>query len=330
MDMETNPMIGAAARGRTASARGGMASAALRTAALAAFAALLAAAPAAAQDAEGDIQRARAEIAKAKKEIQRADAELRRTDSLMRGEASAAAQAEERHAKDRERREKEIAALQGRLQEAQGKIGAEKAALARHQNGVDEIKSREGHIRKLLAGYCDSLAARVEAGLPWDNQARLDRIRALGRDLEAGTASPEEGLARFSAILKEEVKAGDEIAVFSRPVVRGDGSTVNAQILRLGNQWLVYMDEEGKHFGAMERQGGKWAWREDLAFGEKNRIREAIEVKSAKRPPQLVVLDLGVSAGEAAPGTAPASMPGTAAASQAPKAGAKAPQGGAK
>lgn len=316
MDMVTNPMNGAASRGRTASA-------ARRTAALAALAALLAAAPAAAQDVQGDIQRTRAEIAKAKKEIQRADAELRRTDSLMRGETSAAAQAEERQGKDRERREKEIAALQGRLQEAQGRIGAEKAALARHQNGVDEVKSREGHIRKLLAGYCDSLAARVEAGLPWDNQARLDRIRALGRDLDAGTASPEEGLSRLSAILKEEVKAGDEIAVFSRPVVRGDGSAVNAQVLRLGNQWLVYMDEEGKHFGVMERQGGKWAWREDLAFGEKNRIREAIEVKSAKRPPQLVVLELGVAA--AAPGTGAASP-----AADAGSAGAKAPQGGAK
>ena len=236
-------------------------------------------------------------IAKAKKEMQRADGELRRTDSLMRDESSRAAQAEERQAKDRERRDKEIAALQARLQETQGKIGAEKAALARHQNAVDEIKSREAHLRKVLAGYCDSLAARVEAGLPWDNQARLDRIRALKRDLEAGTASPEEGLARLSAILKEEVKAGDEIAVFSKPVNRANGETVNAQVLRLGNQWLVYMDEEGKRFGVMERKGGTWAWREDIAFGEKNRIREAIEVKSAKRPPQLVVLDLDVAAG---------------------------------
>lgn len=303
MDMDTNPMNGAGAR---------TARAPRRTAA-AAFAALLAAgAAAAAQDAEGDAQRARAEIAKAKREIQRADAELRRTDSLMRDEASRAAQAEERQGKDRERREKEIAALQGRLQETQGKIGAEKAALARHQNGVDEIKSREGHIRKVLAGYCDSLAARVEAGLPWDNQARLDRIRALGRDLEAGTASPEEGVSRLAAILKEETKAGDEIAVFSRPVTRGDGAAVNAQILRLGNQWLAYMDEDGKLFGVMERQGGKWAWREDLAFGEKNRVREAIEVKSAKRPPQLVVLDLGVSAGAPAPGSAAPAAGGSA------------------
>ena len=182
---------------------------------------------------------------------------------------------------------------------------------------MDEIKSRERHLAEVLAGYCDSLVARVEAGLPWDNESRLDRIRALKKDLEAGSASAEEGLSRIGAILKEEVKAGDEIALFNKPLTRKSGEAVNAQVLRLGNQWLVYMDEEAKNFGIMERRGGKWDWREDLSFGEKNRVKEAIEVKGAKRPPQLVVLDVGVTAGEnengeaavpaAAPDPAPAS-----------------------
>lgn len=256
----------------------------------------LGALPAAAQDLEGEILKARAEMGKARKEIQRADAELRRADSLIREEAARSAQSEERTSKDRERRDKELAALQGRLQETQGKINAEKAALARHQNALDEAKAREAQLRKGLALWCDSLALRVENGLPWDNQARLDRIRALKRDLDAGTASAEEGVTRISAILKEEVKAGDEIAVFNRPVTRLNGEAVNAQVLRLGNQWLAYMDEEGKRFGVMERKAGQWGWREELSFSEKNRVREAIEVKSAKRPPSLVVLDVGVEA----------------------------------
>jgi hypothetical protein len=76
---------------------------------------------------------------------------------------------------------------------------------------------------------------------------------------------------------------------------------VNAQVLKIGNQWLVYMDEEGKRFGILEKTAGKdgkpaWEWREDPGFAEKNRIKAALEVKSAKRPPQLVVLDLGLAA----------------------------------
>jgi hypothetical protein len=75
---------------------------------------------------------------------------------------------------------------------------------------------------------------------------------------------------------------------------------VNAQVLKIGNQWLVYMDEEGKRFGVLERKAGAgdsaaWEWREDPGFAEKNRIKAALEVKSAKRPPQLAVLDLGVT-----------------------------------
>jgi hypothetical protein len=67
----------------------------------------------------------------------------------------------------------------------------------------------------------------------------------------------------------------------------------------------VYMDEEGKRFGVLERKAAAsgapvWEWREDPGFEEKNRIKAALEVKSAKRPPQLAVLDLGL-----APASAP-------------------------
>lgn len=287
------------------------------------------------QDLDGDLQKARSEIAKAKKEIQRADVEVRRTDSLMREEGARAAQAEERQAKDRERRDKEIATLQDRFKEAQAKIDAERSSVARNQNALDEIKSRETHLAKVLAGYCDSLEARVNAQLPWENQARLDRIRALKKDLEAGSATAEEGLSRLGAILKEEVKAGDEIALFNKAITRKGGEAINAQVLRLGNQWLVYMDEEARNYGVMERQGGKWDWREELSFAEKNRVREAIEVKGAKRPPQLVVLDLGIAAGEtqaakppaqssALPSSAqPAAIPAAIPAAAARKGGAK-------
>jgi hypothetical protein len=288
--------------------------AALALMAWAAWAPLGAPGAAYAQDPGEDIRKAQADIARMKKEIQRADAEVRRADSLMRDEAARAAQAEERQAKDRERRDKELAALQARLAETQGKIDAERNALARSQNAIDEVKAREAQLARTLAAWCDSLAARVEAGLPWDNQARLDRIGALRKDLEAGTATAEEGLARISAILREEVKAGDEIALFNRPVTRANGEVVNAQMLRLGNQWVAYMDEDGKRFGVLERRGGKWDWREDLSFAEKNRVKEAIEVKGAKAPPKLAVLDVGLSLG------APAAPPAKAAASPSPSA----------
>lgn len=307
-----------------------------RTAGLALAAALLAAAAPRAQEAdaaarlEADLQKARAEMEKVKKEVQKAEAESRRTDSLVRDENTRAAAAEQRAAQDRERREKENAALIARVQETQAKINQERASLGRLQNSEDETKARQKRLTLLLAGYCDSLGRRIEAGLPWENEVRLDRVRGLKKDLEAGSATVDEGFARLNAILKDEVKNGDEITLASKPVTLKNGEVVNAQVLKIGNQWLAYMDEEGKRFGLLERKpGGAWEWREDPGFEEKNRIKAAIEIKSAKRPPSLALLDLGLAPGATLPppaapssGTVPKTPAASAAgSSSAPKGG---------
>jgi hypothetical protein len=272
---------------------------------------------AATQNLESEIQKAKSEMAEARKGAQKADAELRRTDSLLREEITRASQADDRQAKDRERREKENASLQARLQETQGKINAERAGLNRFQNAQDEIKARQKRLSLVLAGYCDSLASRIEAGPPWEREGRLDRVRSLKKDLEAGSATVDEGFARLNAAVKEEIKGGDEIALLNKPVTRKNGDVVNAQVMKIGNQWLVYMDDEGKHFGVLERKpaagGPTWEWREDPGFEEKNRIKAALEVKSSKRPPSLAVLDLGLALG-AGNAVAPSAAPTAAAA----------------
>lgn len=275
---------------------------------------------------ESDIQKARAEIARAKKEVQKAEADLRKTDSLLREETARASQAAARHAKDRERREQENAALQARHQETQAKINAERSGIGRHQNSQDEIKARQGRMAMALAGYCDSLVRRIEAGPPWEREGRVDRVKSLKTDLESGSASVDEGFARLGAAIRDETKSGDEIALLNKPVTRRNGDVVNAQVLKIGNQWLVYVDEEGKRFGVLERNpsaGGAWEWREDPSFAEQLRIKEAIEVKAAKRPPQLAVLDLGLSLRGAAPASPATPAAPRAAAPSAPAPAAK-------
>jgi hypothetical protein len=287
----------------------------------------------AARGLEADLQKARADVEKARKDVQKAEADLRKTDSLLRDENEQAAASEQRAQKDRERREKENAALQARVQETQAQIDRERASLGRQQNAEDEIKARQKRLSQLLAGYCDSLARRIQAAPPWDNEARLDRVRSLKKDLETGSATPDEGFARLNALLRDEAKAGDEIALIGKPIARRNGEVVNAQVLKIGNQGLAYMDEEGKRFGVLERKpGGAWEWREDPGFEEKNRIKAAIEIKGAKRPPSLAVLDLGIAPGPlslpAPAASAPASPSATAPAPAAAPIPPVAPKGG--
>jgi len=248
------------------------------------------------QDA-GETQRLRAEVARLKRDVQRAESEIRRTDSLTREEQAASARTRERLTRDRERREKENAALEARVREARGRIAAEKARGDGYVNATGEEEARGKAVLTLLALVADSLTDRVEAGIPWDNETRRERILSLRRDLEAGTASPEEAFARLGALLREETKGGDEVTLSSRPLTRKNGEVINAQVLKIGNQAILYVDEDGKKFGILERADAadgttKWSWREDLNLSERTAVKRAVAVKAGRDTPQLAALSV--------------------------------------
>ena len=247
----------------------------------------------------------KADVVRLKREAQRSDADLRRTDSLIREENEAAGKNLERWQRDRERREKENQELNGRVQQTRSKITAEQTRMRNYLNGIEEIKAREKALLGLLSGFADSLLARIESGPPWDLETRRDRLLSLKRDIEAGSAAPEEVFGRLAAMLKEEIKNGDEIALFNRPMTRQNGEVINAQLLKFGNQTLMYMDDEGGKFGVLERrsENGKpvYAWRENLDFGEQNAVKLALAVKAGRAAPQLVPLVIPLSPDSASP-----------------------------
>ena len=263
--------------------------------------------PAMAQNADpaDEIARLKSDIARLKKEAQHADADLQRTDSLSREENAAASQNLDRWKRDKERRDRENQALAGRIQETRSKIAAEQSRMRGYLNGVEEIKAHDKALLKIFSELADSLLASIESGPPWDMETRRDRILSLKRDLEAGSATPDEAFGRLAAILKEEIKSGDEVALFNRPLTRQNGEVINAQILKLGNQALMYMDEEGKKFGVMENhiENGKsvHTWREEISFEEKNAIKLALSVKAGKEAPQLVPLSLSLPSNQTTP-----------------------------
>ena len=74
---------------------------------------------------------------------------------------------------------------------------------------------------------------------------------------------------------------------------------MNASILRIGNQWMVYVDENGSVYGRLERkiENGNvvYEWNENLNLEERAAVKLAIEVKQAKKPPQIVNLPVSLS-----------------------------------
>jgi hypothetical protein len=246
------------------------------------------------EPAAAEAARLRADIVRLKREVAKAEAEARKTDSLTRDEQSAAARSQERLGRDRDRREKENAALTGRIQETRSKINVERTRGQGYANGIEEIKARDKALLGFFATLADSLLVRIDNGLPWDPEVRRDRLLSLKRDLEGGIAAPDEAFSRLTAILKEETKNGDEITLLSRPLTRRNGEVVNAQIVKIGNQLLMYADDENKKFGILEPRlvDGKtvYTWREDLGFADRTAVKKAVAVKSGREAPQLVIL----------------------------------------
>jgi hypothetical protein len=252
----------------------------------------------AAQAEAGEAERLSIEIARLKREVQRAEGEIRRTDSLAAAEQAAFARSRERAARDLERRARENTALETRVRDARARAAAERSRGDGYETAAAEIKAREKAVLEFLAVAADTLRARVEGGMPWDAETRRGRIEALRRDMEAGTSSPEEAFGRLLALLREEIKGGDEASLSSRAITRADGEVVNAQVLRIGNQTAVYVDEDGRRYVILEPRldSGRitWSWRENLSLSERNAVKKAVMVKGGREAPQLAPLDVSL------------------------------------
>jgi len=250
-------------------------------------------------DLRGEIMQLEQQKKTLQQDIKTLDRNLQKTDSLTKEESRRFKILEQRSATDLERRQQELDSLQIRLKEAASELQREKNKQYSLDLRIEGIKSRREELRRNLMQHCSVLEAQIASGIPWEQEARLDRVRALRRDLENANATAEEGFSRLRAIYLEEIRKGDEVSLLNAPITRTDGEVVNARLLRIGNQWLVYMNDEATKFGVLQRAWSgdslQYTWKEDLNFEERQAVKLAVDVKSARKPPQLVQLPLSLS-----------------------------------
>ena len=175
----------------------------------------------------------------------------------------------------------------------------ERSKQARAKNRTDNVAAKRKALRNALATIGHQLETQIAQTVPWERETRLDRAKSLTRDIESGNASEEEAFSRLKSLIAEETKFGDEVAVINSPLTRKNGELINATILRIGNQWMVYSDENGSVFGSLVRrvENGQvvYEWNEDLNLEERSAVKLAIDVKQARKPPQIVTLPVSVS-----------------------------------
>jgi len=250
-------------------------------------------------DRDSEIRDLKLEKEKLNSEIQKLNRQIAATDSMLKADDSRYKTLQQRYKADTERRRAEIDSLNGKIRDVASQLQEERNKQARAKNRSDNVTAKRKALRAELAGICRRLETQVEQTLPWERESRLDRVEALTRDIESGNAGEEEAFSRLKSLLAEETKFGDEVAIINSPLTRKNGELINASILRIGNQWMVYSDENGTVFGNLVRKmdGGKivYEWNEDLNLEERAAVKLAIDVKQAKKPPQVVKLPVSLS-----------------------------------
>lgn len=254
-------------------------------------------------DMDSDIRDLRLEKEKLNSDIQKLSKQISATDSMLKADASRYKNLQTRYAADKERRQAEIDSLNAKIKNVAVQLQDERNKQAHAKNKGDNVKAKRKALSATLLSICKTLEVQVEQTLPWERETRLDRVKSLSRDIESGNASEEEAFSRLKSLIAEEIRFGDEVAIINSPFTRKNGELINAQILRIGNQWMVYSDEAGTLYGALVRkveQAGDslkvtYEWNEELNLNERNAVRFAIDVKLAKKPPQMVTLPVSIS-----------------------------------
>ena len=250
-------------------------------------------------DRSAEIRDLKLEKDKLNSEISKLNRQISATDSMLKADDSRYKTLQQRYKADVDRRKSEIDSLNAKIRTVAEQLQEERGKQARAKNRSENVASKRKALRSMLATISKQLETQVAQTVPWELDSRLDRVKSLTRDIEGGNAGEEEAFSRLKSLIAEETKFGDEVAVINSPLTRKNGELINATILRIGNQWMVYSDENGTVFGNLVRrvEGGKivYEWNEDLNLEERAAVKLAIDVKQARKPPQIVTLPVSLS-----------------------------------
>ncbi|MBR3851062.1 MAG: DUF3450 family protein [Fibrobacter sp.] len=250
-------------------------------------------------DYDSEIRDLKQQKEKLNSEIQKLTRQIASTDSLLRADDARYKKLQARYSEDSERRRAEIDSLNVKIRGVAAQLQEERQKQAHAKNRNDNVAAKRKALRSAMLSICKQLERQVAMTVPWERDARLERVRSLARDIESGSAAEEESFSRIKAVIQQEIKFGDEVAIVNAPLTRKNGELINAQILRIGNQWMVYSDENGTVYGNLVRRASKgkitYEWNENLELWEREIIRYAIDVKLAKKPPQIIAMPVTLS-----------------------------------
>jgi hypothetical protein len=196
-------------------------------------------------------------------------------------------------------RNAELARLRSDLEIQENKWQQAKTQIQVLKRKSKEVDARFESINDVICGFSKALKQSIRTGFPAQQEKRISTLDILIRDIEQTGISSDEAFSRLWVIMDNEKRFGADIEVRTRDITLPSGVVTAIEELRIGRQALMYVSTDNKYYGLLkvEEKDGKKEYRwltEGLDYSTRSAIRNAISVKTGKKPPRLVDIPIYV------------------------------------
>jgi hypothetical protein len=145
--------------------------------------------------------------------------------------------------------------------------------VAQLRKDVESSRTLEANLKPMLEESIRKWRASVQSGVPCRQAERESRLRAAS-------------LGHVWGFVQEELRMARSGETYTASIPLSKDQIVPARLFRVGHQVLGYMTEDGTRVGLW----GPTGWRHDLSPEEQQAVRRAIETLDRRRAPEVIGL----------------------------------------
>lgn len=225
--------------------------------------------------------------------LRKSVAEEERRIKEIKESAAALAAAQQEFAKNHKERiasrTGDIQKINGELTSLSGEFATERAALAaaqaKQKNFALQFAQYKQAIKTKIRAYYDD----VKSGFPYKAEERSAALSRILGDGEVENVRGEELFNNFADVLYKELNLGFDSEVY----ISGD-----QKLLRVGRLFMAAAPADGEPADGiklLDKQAGKWIWRNDCSLSQRKKIRDAIDMVEGKKTPALNTFPISMS-----------------------------------
>jgi hypothetical protein len=173
-------------------------------------------------------------------------------------------------------------------------IDSQEKEMVSIQNQMDTIDTTERGVVPLMNEMIASLEKFVELDLPFDKEARTQRVEKLKGNMIRADLSNSEKYRHILVAYQTEIAYGESFGTYKGLVTDSNGQEIQVDFLRAGRVLLTYVTLDGKNAGYYNAKTGNY---ESLDPEYIRGIELAIKMANRQAAPELLKLPVPATQG---------------------------------